>query len=99
MLDDAVSYLSLTAADREAMLATIGVASVDDSSATSRRRALPPRARRSPPALSEPELVALLEELAARTRTRRGSCRSSAPGIYDHYVLAVVDAVLQRGEL
>ena len=33
-----------------------------------------------------------------RTSTRRGSSRSSAPGIYDHYVPAIVDAVLQRGE-
>src|SRR5918999_1298701 len=51
------------------------------------------------PALSEPELVAHVSELAARNvRAAPGLCFLGA-GIYDHYVPAAVDAILSRGEL
>ena len=50
-----------------------------------------------PPALTEAELQRHLEELAAKNVVDE-VCFLGA-GIYDHYVPAVVDAVLQRGEL
>jgi glycine dehydrogenase subunit 1 len=92
-----VSYVSLTDADREAMLAAIGVESLKDLFAD-----IPPavRFRREldvPPALSEAELSRHVEELARRNRIDDVSFLGA--GIYDHYVPAVVDAVLQRGEL
>ena len=94
---DAVSYLSLTDADREAMLAAIGVASIDELF-----RDIPAGVRFGreldvPPALTEAELQRHLEELAAKNVVDE-VCFLGA-GIYDHYVPAVVDAVLQRGEL
>ena len=49
-----------------------------------------------PPALSEAELTRHLEELAAKNVIDDVSFLGA--GIYDHYVPAVVDAVLQRGE-
>ena len=49
-----------------------------------------------PPALSEAELTRHLEELAAKNVVDEVSFLGA--GIYDHYVPAVVDAVLQRGE-
>ena len=52
-----------------------------------------------PPALSEPELVAHLEELAARNVSTNDELSFLGAGMYDHYVPAVVDAVLSRGEL
>jgi len=93
-----VSYLSLTDADREAMLAAVGVASVDELF-----RDIPEgvRFRREldlEPALSEPELVAHLSELAARNVDAGKELSFLGAGIYDHYVPAVVDAVLSRGE-
>jgi glycine dehydrogenase subunit 1 len=93
-----VSYLSLTDADREQMLATIGVDSVDELF-----RDIPPGVRLSrelelEPALSEPELVAHLEELAGRNFDTRRELSFLGAGIYDHYVPAVVDHILQRGE-
>ena len=98
-LPSTVSFLSLTDADREEMLAAIGVSSVEELF-----RDIPEAVRFKgrldlEPALSEPELIAHLERarLAQRPHGRRSS-RSSAPGIYDHYVPAVVDTVLQRGE-
>jgi len=91
-----VSYLSLTAADREAMLAAIGVASVEELF-----RDIPAGMRLGrdlevPPALSEAELSRHLEQLAAKNVLDDVSFLGA--GIYDHYVPAVVDAVLQRGE-
>jgi glycine dehydrogenase subunit 1 len=91
-----VSYLSLTAADREEMLAAIGVDSVDDLF-----RDIPAGVRFGreldvPPALSEAELSRHLERLAAKNVLDEVSFLGA--GIYDHYVPAVVDAVVQRGE-
>jgi len=92
-----LSYLSLTDADRDAMLATVGVSSVDEFF-----RDVPEGVRFEgeldvPPALTEVELQRHLEELAARNAVDE-VCFLGA-GIYDHHVPAVVDAVLQRGEL
>jgi glycine dehydrogenase subunit 1 len=94
-----VSYLALTDADREAMLETIGVASVDELF-----RDLPEGVRLHreldlPPALSEQELTAYFESLAAANAHTGVELSFLGAGIYDHYVPAVVDAVLQRGEL
>src|SRR3954471_7309911 len=50
------------------------------------------------PALSEPELVAHLSELASRNVDTGREISFLGAGIYDHYVPAVVDAVLARGE-
>jgi glycine dehydrogenase subunit 1 len=93
-----VSYLSLTDADREQMLAAIGVGSVDELF-----RDIPAGVRLDreldlEPALSEPELAAHLEELAARNVATGREVSFLGAGIYDHYVPAVVDHILQRGE-
>src|SRR5438128_11295377 len=56
------------------------------------------RALELEPALSEPELVAHLSELAARNVDTGREVSFLGAGIYDHYVPAVVDAVLARGE-
>ncbi len=92
-------FLSLTGSDREAMLDAVGVDSVDELF-----RDIPAGVRLDrelglPPALSEPEVVAHLEELAARNLDTTRELSFLGAGIYDHYVPAVVDAVLQRGEL
>ena len=78
------------------MLAAIGVSSVDELF-----RDIPAgvhfgRELDVPPALAEAELTRHLEELAAKNVIDDVSFLGG--GIYDHYVPAVVDAVLQRGE-
>jgi glycine dehydrogenase subunit 1 len=93
-----VSFLSLTDADREQMLATIDVASVEELFRDIPRGVRLDRELDLEPALSEPELVAHLEELAARNVGTRRELSFLGAGIYDHYVPAVVDAILQRGE-
>ena len=94
-----MSFLSLTDADREAMLAAIGVSSVEELF-----RDIPESVRfrgdlELEPPLSEPEVVAHLSELAARNADTGSELSFLGAGIYDHYVPAVVDAVLARGEL
>src|SRR6266508_4488966 len=80
------------------MLAAIGVSSIEDLF-----REIPAGVRfqgrlNLEPALSEPELVAHLAELAARNVHAGVELSFLGAGIYDHYVPAVVDTVLQRGE-
>jgi glycine cleavage system P protein (glycine dehydrogenase) subunit 1 len=93
-----VSDLSLTDADREQMLAAIGVDSVDELFRDIPTGVRLGRELELEPALSEPELVAHLEELAGRNFDTRRELSFLGAGIYDHYVPAVVDHILQRGE-
>jgi glycine dehydrogenase subunit 1 len=92
-----VSYLSVTDADRDAMLAAIGVASVEELFRDIPAGVRFDRELAVPPALAEAELQRHMEELAAKNVVDE-VCFLGA-GVYDHYVPAVVDAVLQRGEL
>jgi glycine dehydrogenase subunit 1 len=94
-----VSFLSLTAADRERMLAAIGVDAVDELFAQVPEAVRLRRPLDLEPPLSEPELVAHLSELAARNVHVGAELSFLGAGMYDHYVPAVVDAILSRGEL
>src|SRR5437899_4376436 len=81
------------------MLAAIGVSSVEELF-----RDIPAGVRFGreldlEPQLSEQELSRHLEELAARNVDSSKELSFLGAGIYDHYVPAVVDTVLQRGEL
>ena len=93
-----MSFLSLTDADREAMLAAVGVSTVDDLFGDIPEGVRLGRALDLEPALSEPEIVAHLTELARRNVDSGKELSFLGAGVYDHYVPAVVDAVLSRGE-
>jgi glycine dehydrogenase subunit 1 len=94
-----VGYLSLTDADREEMLAAIGVSSVDELFEQIPRGVRFERELDVEPALTEGEIVRLFEDLAARNAHTGVELSFLGAGIYDHYVPAVVDVVLSRGEL
>jgi glycine dehydrogenase subunit 1 len=94
-----LSYLALTDADREAMLEAIGVASVEDLFADLPAGVRLQRELELPPALSEQELNAYFSALAAENGHVGTELSFLGAGMYDHYVPAIVDAVLQRGEL
>ena len=91
-------YLSLTERDREQMLAAIGVSTMDELFAQIPEGVRFARALDVPPALTEAELVRHLEELAAKNAHTGIELSFLGAGIYDHYVPAIVDTVLQRGE-
>jgi glycine dehydrogenase subunit 1 len=93
-----VSHLSLTDADREAMLAAVGVGSVDELFTDIPEGVRFRRELDLEPALSEQEIVAHLTELAERNVDTGKELSFLGAGMYDHYVPAVVDAVLSRGE-
>jgi len=93
-----VSYLSLTDADRDAMLAEIGIDSVEELFADIPGGVRFGRDLDLEPPLSEPELQRHLEELAARNVDSTRELSFLGAGVYDHYVPAIADAVLQRGE-
>src|SRR5438477_509033 len=80
------------------MLAAIGVSSVDDLF-----EQIPAGVRFRgdlgvEPELTEQEITALFERLAARNSHTGSELSFLGAGVYDHYVPAVVDAVLSRGE-
>jgi glycine dehydrogenase subunit 1 len=94
-----LSYLPLTDADREGMLETIGVSSVEELFADLPAGVRLGRELDLPPALTEQELTAYFEALAAENAHVGTELSFLGAGMYDHYVPAIVDAVLQRGEL
>jgi glycine dehydrogenase subunit 1 len=91
-------YLSLTDEDREEMLAAIGVSSVDELFEQVPEGVRFTRELDVPPALPEAALVRHLEELAARNAHGGVELSFLGAGIYDHYVPALVDVLLSRGE-
>src|SRR5437879_9759226 len=78
------------------MLAAIGVSSIDELFRDIPQGVRYGRELDIAPALTESELQRHMEELAGKNIVDE-VCFLGA-GIYDHYVPAVVDAVLQRGE-
>jgi glycine dehydrogenase subunit 1 len=93
-----VSYLSLTDVDRDEMLGAIGVASIEELFAQIPERLRLGEVLDLPPALAEVELVRHLTELSERNAHTGVELSFLGAGIYDHYVPAVVDVLLSRGE-
>ena len=93
-----MSFTSLTPADLDQMLRAIGVGTVGELFAD-----IPATLRFDGdlavgPALSEAELWAHMSELAAQNVDAGRELSFLGAGIYDHYVPAVIDVVMQRGE-
>ena len=88
-------YIPLTEADRAELLSSVGVASVDELFAE-----IPVEHRDPtfdlPDALSEPELLSHLEELAGRSTAGLPSFLGA--GAYKHFIPSTVDAIISRGE-
>lgn len=92
-----MTYIPHSPKERDAMLATIGVRSLDklfDS--------IPAKYRFPkldlPPALTEMEAASLLDELAGSNESTHQLVSFLGAGMYNHYVPAVVDHILRRGE-
>jgi len=90
-------YIPNTEADREQMLAAIGVSSIDDLVLDI------PEAHRFPkldlrPALSEFDLTAEIRALASRNAAPGEYACFLGAGAYRHYIPSVVKSVVARGE-
>ncbi len=90
-------YIPHTKEDREAMLQTIGISSLEglfqDVPAAHRFPDL-----NLPPALTEMEALAELRSIAAANEGVNDLVSFLGAGAYHHYIPAVVDSILRRGE-
>lgn len=91
-------YILNTAQDQQAMLAAIGVRSIDDLFAQIPAEFRLRRALDIGPALTELELTAHMADLAGRNVSARERVCFLGGGSYDHFIPAVVDALASRGE-
>jgi glycine dehydrogenase subunit 1 len=91
-------YTSATDADREAMLAAIGVGSVSELFAELPEEVRLDRPLDLPPGASESEVVEDLAGLARNNADAESELCFLGAGMYDHYVPAIVDAITQRSE-
>ncbi len=91
-------YLPLTEADRNAMLAAIGVASVDDLYRDVPKDALLSRPVDLPHHRGEMDVERIFRELAARNTSPAAVPSFLGAGLYRHHIPAAVDHLIQRGE-
>lgn len=93
-----LSYLPQTDDDRRAMLAAVGVASVEGLFEQIPESARLGRTLDLPTGLSEQDVVALASGMADRNRHLGQLVCFLGAGAYDHYIPSVVDAVVSRSE-
>ena len=91
-------YLPMTEEDKQQMLQTIGVQSIDELFSD-----IPESVRfqgeyNIKPAKSEPELMKELMELAAKNVDMKTYTSFLGAGVYDHYIPTIVDHVISRSE-
>jgi glycine dehydrogenase subunit 1 len=92
-------YTAVTEQDREQMLATIGVGSIQELF----DRQIPAgvrlqRALQLPEGMSEQAVYEHLRELAARNVSAEEEISFLGAGMYDHYVPALIDMLMERSE-
>src|SRR5579872_6765554 len=92
-------YTAVTEADLQAMLAAIGVSSIEEIFT----RQIPAAQRLQRPlqlaaGLPEMDVFAHLRELAERNRSVEDELSFLGAGMYDHYVPALVDMLMERSE-
>jgi glycine dehydrogenase subunit 1 len=91
-------YTSATDADRREMLAAIGAGSIDELF-----EQIPPGVRLDreldlPQGMTEAEVYERLRALAARNADTESEISFLGAGMYDHYMPAIIDAILSRSE-
>ena len=95
---ETMRYLGTTAAQRAEMLRTVGVADVEALLERIPAKARLARELDVPAALAEGDLVAHLRDLAARNAHAEEYASFLGAGAYDHYIPAVINHLLLRGE-
>jgi glycine dehydrogenase subunit 1 len=92
-----MTYIPISPAEREAMLAVIGVKKMDDLF-----KDVPAKHRFPkldlPPAMTEMDAAAEIGGLASGNETVQALVSFLGAGAYNHYIPSVVDHILRRGE-
>jgi glycine dehydrogenase subunit 1 len=93
-----MTYIPISPNERDAMLETVGVKSLDDLfDAVPKKHRFPKLDL--PPALTEMEAAAHLADMASSNENVRQDLISFlGAGMYNHYIPSVVDHMLRRGE-
>jgi glycine dehydrogenase subunit 1 len=93
-----MTYIPISPKERDAMLGTVGVKSLDELfDAVPKKHRFPKLDL--PPALTEMEAAALLSEMAqGNENVREHMISFLGAGAYNHYIPSVVDHILRRGE-
>jgi len=91
-------YLPLTDDDRDAMLARIGVSSIEDLLAPIPGEVRLDRPLDLPGGMGEQDVLDHLARLAARNTSADDEVTFLGGGMYDHYVPALVEAIILRSE-
>jgi glycine dehydrogenase subunit 1 len=89
-------YLPKSPAERQAMLAEIGVASIDELFAVIPAEDRLNRDLAVPPALAESEIIDYFKAAGAKNATDYASFLGA--GAYRHYRPVIIDSLIQRGE-
>jgi glycine dehydrogenase subunit 1 len=92
------TYTAVTQQDLEAMLAAIGVSSIDELFAGIPDGVRLGRPLDLPAGLPQQAVEAHLRELAARNTSADDELTFLGAGMYDHYVPAVIDMLITRSE-
>ncbi len=93
-----MTFIPISAADREAMLAAMGVQDAAELWSTIPAELLLRRPLDLPPRLTEMEARRELEQLAARNASAATHASFLGGGAYDHYVPSAVNHLLLRSE-
>ncbi|MCH8963662.1 MAG: aminomethyl-transferring glycine dehydrogenase subunit GcvPA [Planctomycetes bacterium] len=93
-----MDYTQLTESDEQAMLATIGVRTVDELFAGVAEAHKLKEPLNIPPGLAEMELLADLERLASKNVSTDQQISFLGGGIYDHFVPTIVGALAMQSE-
>src|SRR3954463_9869358 len=91
-------YTSATDADRQEMLAAIGVDTIDDLFADLPEGGRLGRGIELPQGKPEQEVYAYLRDLAAANTSAEDEVSFLGAGMYDYYVPSLIDSILQRSE-
>ena len=91
-------YTSATERDREEMLAAVGARSIEDLFEDIPASVRLDRPLDLPDGMPEAEVYERMAELAARNASAESEVTFLGAGMYDHYVPAIVDSIIQRSE-
>src|SRR3954464_4098508 len=91
-------YTSTTDQDRREMLAKIGAGSIEDLFDAIPQGLRQERPLDLPDGMAEQDVFDHLSKLAARNRHADEETTFLGAGMYDHYVPAIVDSIIQRSE-